>query len=58
MGNRLLGDWRTVGHDPPRDESEIVCWVRLGGVLRHYKRRWALLKRGGTEYLHPAGKRV
>jgi putative transposase len=40
MGNRLLGD-RPPGHDPPLDEGEVVCRVRLGGVLRHYERRRA-----------------
>jgi hypothetical protein len=41
MGNRLLGDRRTAGYDPPRGEGEVVCRVRLGGVLRHYERRSA-----------------
>ena len=40
LGNRLLGD-RPPGHDPPQDEAEVVCRVRLGGVLRHYERRSA-----------------
>lgn len=40
MGNRLLGDdSRIAGHDPPRGEGEVVCYPRLGGVLRHYERR-------------------
>lgn len=39
MGNRVLGDRRAAGHDPPEDEGEVVCRVRLGGVLRHYERR-------------------
>ncbi len=38
LGNRLLGDRQRAGHDPPADEGEVVCRVRLGGVLRHYER--------------------
>jgi len=41
LGNRLLGDRQRAGHDPPEDEGEVVCRVRLGGVLRHYERRSA-----------------
>jgi putative transposase len=41
LGNRLLGDRQTAGHDPPRGEGEVVCYPRLGGVLRHYERRRA-----------------
>ncbi len=41
LGNRLLVDRQAAGHDPPRDEGEVVCRVRLGGVLRHYERRRA-----------------
>ncbi len=41
LGNRLMGDQRTAGPDPPGDESEVVCQPRLGGVLRHYERRSA-----------------
>jgi transposase InsO family protein len=41
LGNRLLGERQGAGHDPPRDEGEVVCRVRLGGVLRHYERQSA-----------------
>ena len=36
LGNRSL-----TGHDPPGEDGEVVCRVRLGGVLRHYERRSA-----------------
>jgi putative transposase len=41
LGNRLLGDPRTPGHDSPGNEGEVVCHPRLGGVLRHYERQRA-----------------
>tara|TARA_R110000782_G_scaffold20675_3_gene55784 strand:- start:18060 stop:18467 length:408 start_codon:yes stop_codon:yes gene_type:complete len=40
LGNRLVEN-RMPAHDPPRDEGEVVCRARLGGVLRHYERRRA-----------------
>lgn len=36
----LTGDWPEPKDDPP-DTIPIECRTRLGGLLRHYKRRAA-----------------